>query len=47
MRPGSVEYTRMVEEERRNDKPVPLVPRHVYAALPADVKPLYRHWVEE
>ncbi|MSS73711.1 MAG: hypothetical protein EXS64_19820 [Candidatus Latescibacteria bacterium] len=43
--PGSVERARMVDEPGKTDNQVPPVPKEVYDALPADVKPLYRHWV--
>ncbi len=43
--PGSDERARMVEEPGRTENQVPPVPKAVYDALPATVKPLYRHWV--
>ncbi|OGG44233.1 MAG: hypothetical protein A3F84_09555 [Candidatus Handelsmanbacteria bacterium RIFCSPLOWO2_12_FULL_64_10] len=45
MRPGSVERARMVDEPGKTENQVPPVPKAVYDALPANVKPLYRHWV--
>lgn len=47
LRPGSVERTRMSDETGINDPDQMPVPAHVYEALPANVKPLFRHWVEE
>ena len=47
LRPGSVERTRMVDEAGVSENEVVPVPAHVYEALPADVKPLFRHWVAE
>jgi hypothetical protein len=44
--PGSVERARLVDETGGRDNLVPLVPPQVYDALPNDVKPLFRHWVE-
>lgn len=43
--PGSVERARMVDEPGKTDNQVPPVPKQVYETLPANVKPLYRHWV--
>ena len=43
---GMPEHTRMVAETGgKNYESVP-IKADVFAALPADVKPLYRHWVE-
>jgi hypothetical protein len=43
--PGSAERARMVDETGQTENEVAAVPPEVYAALPEDVKPLYRHWV--
>ena len=43
--PGSAERVRMVDETGQTENEVAAVPPEVYAALPEDVKPLYRHWV--
>ena len=45
LRPGSVERARMVDETGRKENEVQPVPTHLYEALPAAVKPLFRHWV--
>lgn len=45
-KPGSVERRRMVDEKGRRENEVLPVPLHVYEALPVNVKPLFRHWVE-
>lgn len=48
--PGTLERERLMEETGLNDEELgagtALVPRKVYEALPEDVKPLLRHWVE-
>ena len=44
--PGSVERRRMVDETGRQENEVLPVPLRVYEALPANVQPLFRHWVE-
>jgi len=44
--PGSDERKRLVDEPSGIENVVPAVPREVFADLPEDVKPLYRHWVE-
>ncbi len=44
--PGSEERARMVDETGGNENEVAPVPPEVYEVLPADVKPLYRHWVQ-
>lgn len=43
--PGSAERARMVEETGQTENEVAAVPPEMYAALPEEVKPLYRHWV--
>ena len=43
--PGSVEWTRMVDETRIMDNAVVPVPRHVHDGLPENLKLLFRHWV--
>jgi hypothetical protein len=43
--PGSDERARLVEEPERLENQVPAVEPVVFAALPEDVKPLFRHWV--
>ncbi len=43
--PGSPARVRMVEETGKTENDVVAVPPDVYAALPENVKPLYRHWV--
>ena len=43
--PDSVERRRMVEETGTKDNQVPAVPVEVFEELPAEVKPLFRHWV--
>ena len=43
--PGSPERVRMVEETGKTENDVVPVPPDVYAALPENVKPLFRHWV--
>lgn len=44
-RPGSAEHTAMVIETDGKNYAQPEITAEVYAALPEDVKPLYRHWV--
>ena len=44
---GAPEHTMMVAETGGKNYEQPLLRRDVFAALPKDVKPLYRHWVEE
>lgn len=46
LRPGSVERRRMVDETGRKENEVLPVPLQVFEALPANVKPLFRHWVD-
>ena len=46
LKPGSVERSRMADETGRRENEVLPVPRRVYESLPANVKPLFRHWVE-
>ncbi len=43
---GTPEHTRMVVETGGKNYEAPPVRADVYAALPDNVKPLYRHWVE-
>ena len=43
--PGSPERVRMLVEDGKTENDVVAVPPDVYAALPENVKPLYRHWV--
>ena len=43
--PGSPERVRMLVEDGKTENGVVAVPPDVYAALPENVKPLYRHWV--
>jgi len=43
--PGSAERARMVAETGQTENEVAAVPPEVYAALPDEVQPLYRHWV--
>lgn len=46
LRPGSDERARMVEEvPGAKDNQVPTVEAEVFAALPAAVQPLFRHWL--
>ena len=45
-RSGSDEHQMMVIETKGKDYNQPQVTRRAYAALPANVQPLYRHWVE-
>ena len=49
--PGTPERERLKEETGLNDAELgsgnELMPAVVYEALPADVKPLWRHWVED
>ena len=42
---GTPEHTRMVVETGGKNYETPPVRADVYASLPNDVKPLYRHWV--
>jgi hypothetical protein len=44
-RPGSPEHTAMVIETDGKNYAQPEVTPQAYAALPDDVKPMYRHWV--
>ena len=45
LRPGSDERARLTEEGL-TENTVPPVPPDVFDALPEDVKPLFRHWVD-
>ncbi len=44
---GAPEHTRMVVETGEKNYESTPVKRDVYESLPDDVKPLYRHWVED
>ncbi|HAA75658.1 TPA: hypothetical protein DCE37_11100 [Candidatus Latescibacteria bacterium] len=44
-RVGSPDHTAMVVEPRGKPNETPLVPEAIFAKLPDDVKPLFRHWV--
>ncbi len=44
---GAPEHTRMVVETGKKNYESTPVKRGVYESLPDDVKPLYRHWVED
>ena len=44
-RPGSAQHTAMVVETGGKNYAQPEVTPQAYAALPDEVKPLYRHWV--
>ncbi len=44
--PGSPEHQMMVEETGGKNYEVPPLKRAVYESLPAEVKVLYRHWVQ-
>ena len=44
LRPGSDERQRLTAGGLAENT-VPLVPERVFANLPAEVKPLFRHWV--
>ena len=46
LRPNSFLRQRMVERAGKPDGPVPALPHKVYKTLPAEVKPLFHHWVE-
>ena len=45
LRPESDERRRMCDESGRSDNIVPSIRPEVYASLPENVQPLYRHWV--
>ena len=45
LRPGSDERQRLTAGGLKENT-VPLVPARVFAKLPAEVKPLFRHWVQ-
>ena len=47
LRPGSDERSRMVDEVGARESEVTLLPKDVFEGLPEDVKPLYRHWLED
>ena len=43
---GNPEHTQIVIETDGKNYDSPLIQADVYEALPDNVKPLYRHWVE-
>ena len=45
LRPESPERERMCRESGKSDNLVPSLPGEVYDRLPAEVQPLYTHWV--
>ncbi len=45
-RPGSEEHQRMVIETQGKNYEAPQLRPDVFAALPAEAQPLYRHWVD-
>ena len=47
IRPGSVEHAAMVVETGGKDYAQPELTPQAFAALPDNVKPLYRHWLAE
>ena len=47
LRPGSIERIQMVDEPGRDENEQVPVPASVFASLPEQVKPLYRHWVSD
>ena len=47
LRPDSEDRKRMVDESGGRENCLPAVPRGVYENLPDQVKPLFRHWVEQ
>ena len=46
LRPDSIERRRLFDESGLTDNSVPSIRQGVFDALPEEVKPLYRHWVE-
>ena len=44
---GSPEHQRIVVEPNGKGVPTPPIPSSIYEQLPANVKPLYRYWVED
>ena len=47
LRPGSGERGLIVDDPGRKENKVPSIPCEVYQDLAAEVKPLFRHWVEQ
>ena len=47
LRPGSGERTRLMQTTGLKENEVEAVRRDVFAGLPADVQPLFEHWVEQ
>ena len=47
LRPGSPERQMIVDENGLRENVVPDMPAEVFAGMPADVQPLFRHWVEK
>ncbi|MAG35775.1 MAG: phytanoyl-CoA dioxygenase [Dehalococcoidia bacterium] len=47
LRPGSPDRSRLLAETGRGENEGALVPPAIYDGLPATVKPLFQHWVEE
>jgi len=45
LQPGSATRQRLQQATGKGENQVPLVPASVYAELPAQVKPLFAHWV--
>ena len=45
LRPESAERKWLCQQTGKDDNRVPSINRDVYDRLPADVQPLYRHWV--
>ncbi|NKB67334.1 MAG: phytanoyl-CoA dioxygenase [Candidatus Latescibacteria bacterium] len=45
LRPGSDERRRLSDETGIKENVVPALPAAIFAALPAPVQPLFRHWV--
>jgi hypothetical protein len=43
--PASDDRDRLLEETGGKENQVPLVEPEVFAALPPDVQPLFRHWL--
>jgi ectoine hydroxylase-related dioxygenase (phytanoyl-CoA dioxygenase family) len=47
LRPGSVEREEMVNAVGGRENEVPAIPTDSFEKLPAEVRPLFRHWVEQ
>ena len=45
--PGSAERERMTGASGRTENEQPALPLDVYEDLPAETKPLFRHWIED